>query len=242
MLTQDEIDDSFETHFRQKAEELSDSTLAEIMGNMRVLRQYAPPSLAASRARDIVGAIIQARQDAIVDAAQAALTPLGPQPKSSAAKKAEAEGEDAPDADADGGEDAAAALQDAPSPLSLSDIPPAVMPGLGLLGDQPDAEALQDAAREQAMAQDFAPQDYAGDVDAASEQGAGDDVAFGEDEGAPPAAVGDAGAADFPPEVFPTLELQDRPRHTKLWLALGAVALIGLLVLAGLFLGGQPSQ
>jgi len=64
MLTVDEIEDSFEVHFRQQVEDLPDETLHAILNNMHVLRRYAPPSLAASQARDIVADILRLRQPA----------------------------------------------------------------------------------------------------------------------------------------------------------------------------------
>jgi hypothetical protein len=64
MLTVDEIEDSFEVHFRQQVEDLPDETLHAILNDMHVLRRYAPPSLAASQARDIVSEILRLRQPA----------------------------------------------------------------------------------------------------------------------------------------------------------------------------------
>lgn len=61
MLTVDEIEDSFEVHFRQQVEDLPDEVLHAMLHDMRTLRRYAPPSLAASLARDIVAEILRAR-------------------------------------------------------------------------------------------------------------------------------------------------------------------------------------
>lgn len=62
MLTLNEIEDSFEVHFRQQLEDLPDEELQAMLTDMRTLRRYAPPSLAASPAREIVSGILEARR------------------------------------------------------------------------------------------------------------------------------------------------------------------------------------
>ena len=61
MLTLDEIEDSYDTAFLHTVEELPDEQLRLMLDNLRELRQLAPPSLAASRARDIVAAVLEKR-------------------------------------------------------------------------------------------------------------------------------------------------------------------------------------
>lgn len=61
MLTRDEIEDSFEVHFRQQVEDLPDDELQAMLTDMRTLRKYAPPSLSASPAREIVAGALQKR-------------------------------------------------------------------------------------------------------------------------------------------------------------------------------------
>lgn len=61
MLTQDEIEDSFDTAFLQSVEDLPDEQLQLMMHNVRELRRLAPPSLAVSRAREIVADILARR-------------------------------------------------------------------------------------------------------------------------------------------------------------------------------------
>lgn len=61
MLTLDEIEDSYDTAFLHTVEELPDAQLRLMLDNLRELRQLAPPSLAASRARDIVAAVLEKR-------------------------------------------------------------------------------------------------------------------------------------------------------------------------------------
>lgn len=61
MLTVDEIEDSFDTAFLHSAEDLPDEQLRLMLTNLRALREVAPPSLAASRARDIVAAVLARR-------------------------------------------------------------------------------------------------------------------------------------------------------------------------------------
>ncbi|HVI52682.1 MAG TPA: hypothetical protein VM661_15840 [Candidatus Sulfotelmatobacter sp.] len=61
MLTQDEIEDSFETAFLHTVEDLPDAQLQLMMHNVRELRRLAPPSLAVSRAREIVDGVLLLR-------------------------------------------------------------------------------------------------------------------------------------------------------------------------------------
>ena len=61
MLTLDEIEDSYDTAFLHTVEELPDEQLRLMLDNLRELRQLAPPSLAASRALDIVAAVLEKR-------------------------------------------------------------------------------------------------------------------------------------------------------------------------------------
>jgi hypothetical protein len=61
MLTLDEIEDSYDTAFLHTVEDLPDEQLRLMLDNLRELRQLAPPSLAASRARDIVAAVLEKR-------------------------------------------------------------------------------------------------------------------------------------------------------------------------------------
>jgi|GEM_PF-3131986 hypothetical protein len=61
MLTVDEIEDSFDTAFLHSAEDLPDEQLRLMLTNLRALREVAPPSLAASRARDIIAAVLARR-------------------------------------------------------------------------------------------------------------------------------------------------------------------------------------
>ncbi|HLN25293.1 MAG TPA: hypothetical protein VK558_15070 [Patescibacteria group bacterium] len=83
MLTVDEIEDSFEVHFRQQVEDLPDETLHAILNDMHVLRRYAPPSLAASRARDIVGEILRLRVPA--PEPEPVIVEAAPEPEAAAA-------------------------------------------------------------------------------------------------------------------------------------------------------------
>lgn len=61
MLTLDEIEDSFDTAFLHTVEDLPDEQLQRMLDNLRALRELAPPSLAASRAREIVAAVLERR-------------------------------------------------------------------------------------------------------------------------------------------------------------------------------------
>jgi len=61
MLTLDEIEDSFDTAFLHTVEDLSDEQLQQMMHSVRDLRRLAPPSLAVSRAREIVSGVLARR-------------------------------------------------------------------------------------------------------------------------------------------------------------------------------------
>jgi hypothetical protein len=64
MLTWNETEDGIGAQFRQQAEALPEDELRAMLVNLRTLRQYAPPALAASRARDMVAAILAEREPA----------------------------------------------------------------------------------------------------------------------------------------------------------------------------------
>ena len=61
MLTLDEIEDSYDTAFLHTVEELPDEQLLLMLDNLPEQRQLAQPSFAASRARDIVAAVLEKR-------------------------------------------------------------------------------------------------------------------------------------------------------------------------------------
>lgn len=81
MLTLDEIEDSFEVAFLHAVEDLPDAQIALMLGNVRELRRLAPPSLAVSRAREIL-TDIQTRRN-----------PPAPEPEPEPVVEAEAEPE-----------------------------------------------------------------------------------------------------------------------------------------------------